>query len=190
MTPAQQYQESCGSLSAFTSHGFNSAWGLFAYGDNHLTTAIQTSVVSTCFAYGRTYRGGTSMRARMRPPWFQATSSVTGGACNVPGQPCYSIPRVNGKHYNSPLTLAPLVANEGADQWVDIQFYRLVSGSSNQSPVWSWDCTSSNWQLHWTSQTEVYCQNDFDIIVSQVPPGIISADPATVATAWGRLPGG
>lgn len=188
MTPAQQQQESCGSLSPLESHGFNSAWGLFAYGDNHFTNQIQTNVVSTCFAYGRTYRGGVNMRANMKAPWFQNTNSITGGECNVAGQACYKLSTTNGKHYESPATFEKLVAGEGSNQWIDLQFYRLVTGSGNISPELSWNCTSSNWQLHWTSSTEMYCQNDFDAIMSDVPAGVVTADPATVATAWGRTP--
>jgi hypothetical protein len=60
LTPEQQFAESCGSLDTFTAHGHTSAWGLFAYPDDEYTEQIQTDVVSTCFAFGRTYDDGVS----------------------------------------------------------------------------------------------------------------------------------
>jgi hypothetical protein len=150
--------------------------------------------VSQCFAYGRQYgttrNYGTAInnRATMNPNGYQLTTNVLGGECNDSTQPCYSISTAKGTHYESPVALAALVASEGADQWLDLQFYRLVTGSSNDGPNDSWDCTSPNWQEHWTSTVETYCASDFDAILKAVPAGIVSADPATVATAWGRIP--
>lgn len=188
MSPEEQAEETCDTLDTFTAHGFNSAWGLYAYGDNHFTTAIQKNLVSSCFGFGRTYRGGVNMRATTIAPWFQKTNSILGGDCNIVGQPCYILKSTGGQHYQSPLTFANLVAGEGKDQWIDLQFYRLVTGSSHLTPAYSWDCTNSNWKLHWTSSIEMYCQNDFDSILSHVVPGVIVADPATVAMAWGHHP--
>lgn len=185
MSSSQQMQESCDLRAAFTQHGLNGS-GLYAYGGNKFTTAIQRTIVATCFTYGRTYRGGVNHRATMSSIGFQNTNSITGGACNKAGQPCYAtITGQAGKHYMSPVTLAAMVAGEHGDQWIDLQFYRLVAGAVHNG-AYSWDCTSSDWTLHWTSQTEMYCQNDFDAILSQVPAGIVVTDPATVGTAWGR----
>ena len=185
MSSSQQMEESCGSLADFTRYGLNGS-GLYAYGDSKFTTAIQRTIVATCFMYGRTYRGGVNHRATMSSIGFQNTNSITGGACNKARQPCYTtIPGQAGKHYMSPVTLATMVAGEQGDQWIDLQFYRLVSGAVHNG-AYSWDCTSSDWTLHWTSQTEMYCQNDFDAILSKVPAGIVVTDPATVGTAWGR----
>jgi len=187
MTLPQQIQESCGSLTAFSEYGFNAS-GLFAYGDNKFTTAIQRTIVEACFSYGRTYRGGVNNRATMSSIGFQNTNSITGGACNKAGQPCYTtIAGQAGKHYMSPVALTALVAGEKGDQWIDLQFYRLVSGVEHNG-AYSWDCTSTDWTLHWTSQTEMYCENDFDSIFNCVPPGIVVTDPGTVGAAWGRSP--
>lgn len=183
MTTTQQYQESCDSLGYLAQHGFTSANAFYAYGDNKRTTAIQTNIVSKCFDYGRTYNGGVNSRSTLSSPWFQVTNSLLGGACSDSTQSCYHL-NVNGKRYASPVAISNLLQVTG-DQWVVVQFYRMVSGASlNTTP--SWDCTSPNWQDHWTSQTEMYCINDFDQAISTIPPGTVVADPATVAAAWGR----
>lgn len=189
MTPAGQQQESCGSLSSFSTYlPGDTADGLFAYGDNHSTPTIQKNIVAPCFYYGRKYwNGGVNVRTAMLPNGYQKTQSITGGACNTVGLTC-NTPKggQNGKHYMSPATLAAAVAGEQGDQWIDLQFYRLVTGKSTQSAAFSWDCTGATWQLHWTSQTEMYCANDFDAILSVVPPTTTVTDPATVAVAWSR----
>jgi hypothetical protein len=61
----------------------------------------------------------------------------------------------------------------------------LVSGVSLNTST-AWDCTSSNWQEHWTNESETYCINDFDQAISTIPAGAVVTDPATVAAAWGR----
>ena len=183
MTPAQQYEESCGSLAYLAEKGMTTADAFYAYGDNLRTTAIQTSTVSQCFDYARVYSGGVNSRATLTAPYFQKTNSFLGGACNDSSQSCYKL-NVNGKRYASPVAISSLL-QVTADQWVVIQFYRMVSGASpNTNP--SWDCTSPNWQEHWTSQTETYCINDFDQAISTIPTGAVVTSPATVAAAWGR----
>lgn len=185
MAPTQQLAESCGSLPYFTAEGISGANAEFAYGDNHFTNAIQTSVVATCFTYGRTYRGGVMNEATMNPLGYMNANSITGGDCNEVGLPCSAIRANGGKRYMSPAALAAMVAGETAGQWIDLQFYRIVSGVGSYGP-YSWDCTGATWQQHWTSQTEMYCQNDMDSILAAVPAGIQSTGPATVATAWGQ----
>jgi hypothetical protein len=34
----------------------------------------------------------------------------------------------------------------------------------------------------------VYCYNDFLAVLDAVPDAVVVTDPATVATAWGRVP--
>jgi hypothetical protein len=188
MNPTQQTSESCGSLPSFTAEGL-SANGLFAYPDNQYNTTVQSQVVSTCFYYGRTYEGGVNKESTMSAAGFQASTSITGGACEKVGAPCYTtITSQKGKHYTSPVTLEARVAGEGDNQWIDLQFYKLVSGTGHDG-LYSWDCTSSNPSLHWTSQPELYCQSDFDAILAKVPAGVVVTDPASVAAAWGRTIG-
>jgi Carboxypeptidase regulatory-like domain len=183
MTASQQYEESCGSLAYLTENGHTKADGLFAYGDNNFTTSIQTNVVSTCFDYGRKYGQGPNLRSSTTSPWFQKTNSLLGGACNDPTQSCYNV-QAGGRRYASPLAISSLL-QVGSDQWVVVQFYHMVSGVSLNTST-AWDCTSSNWQEHWTNEPETYCINDFDQAISTIPAGAVVTDPATVATAWGR----
>jgi hypothetical protein len=187
-TVAQQQAESCGSLPYFTSEGLDNAWAEFAYPDDMHTPTIQKNVVSTCFAYGRvySYTPTINIRSKITSPWFEDADNVLGGECNVKGMPCYSLTTTVGRHYTNPTGWAEILKNETGNEWDDLQFYQLVTGSSDQSTAFSWDCTSPNWELHWTSHTEMYCLNDFMPIIDAIKPGIIVTDPATVATAWGR----
>lgn len=186
MTPAEQQAETCGTLPTFAAEGFNNAWGMYAYGNEKRSSPIQKNLVATCFAFGRTYRGGVNNRAAMVSPWWQNTNSITGGACNNATLPCYQFqPAQKSSRYMSPVRLEKLVASETSDQWIDLQFYKLVSGAQTDGK-YSWDCTSTDWTQHWVGEPELYCQNDFDAILNAIPSGIVSADPATVATAWGR----
>ncbi len=187
-TPSEQAAESCGSLPDFSNEGFTRAWSEFAYPDDMYTTAIQSDIVSTCYAYGRqySYTPTINRRAAMAAPWFEQADNVLGGECNVRTQPCYTLGTTKGRHYTNPNGWANVLKHETGDQWDDLQFYQLVSGSSGMSSAFSWDCTSSNWQLHWTSHNEMYCLNDFMKIVGSIQPGVLDVDPATVATAWGR----
>jgi len=183
MTATQQYEESCGSLAYLAEEGMTTADALYAYGDDESTTAIQANIVSTCYDYGRTYTGGVNSEATLSAPWFQNTNSVTGGACNDPTLPCYKL-NVGGKRYPSPAWISSLI-QVTANEWAVIQFYRMVSGASLGTTP-SWDCTSPNWQDHWTSETEMYCINDFDQVLSSIPADAVVTSPATVAAAWGR----
>ena len=185
MTPAAQLAESCGSLPYFAAEGFTNADAEFAYGDNTFDNTIQQDVVSTCFAYGRTYRGGVMNETTMSPLGYMNANSITGGECNEVRLACSSIEADLGRHYMSPAALTALVAGEQGGHWIDLQFYRIVSGAGSEGP-YSWDCTGPTWQSHWTSQTEMYCQIDMDAILSAVPAGIDVAGPAPVAAAWGR----
>ena len=188
MGTGSQWAESCGSLPDFTSEGFNNAWGEFAYPDDVHTPAIQTNPVSTCFAYGRVYSYTPiiNKRSALVAPWFENADNVLGGECNVKGMPCYTLTTTVGRHYTNPAGWANILKNETGNQWDDLQFYQLVTGSSHQSKAFSWDCTSTNWKLHWTSHTEMYCLNDFMTIIAAIKPGVIDTTPAAVATAWGR----
>ncbi len=187
-TPAEQQADSCGALSDFTNQGFTRASGEFAYPDDNYTTAIQTNIVSTCYAYGRaySYTPAINVRSAITAPWFEQADNVLGGECHVKTLPCYSLTTTKGRRYTNPYGWASVLKNEIGDQWDDIQFYQLVTGSSNQSTTFSWDCTSPNWKLHWTSHNEMYCLNDFMTIIGSIKPGVLVVDPATVATAWGR----
>lgn len=185
LTQDAQRAESCGSLPAFEAHGHARAWGLFAYPNDRRTDQIQRDVVSTCFAYGRTYLGGRNSRSAMGEPWFQATNDVSGGRCNDPSLPCSKL--ATPKRYWSRLSIASLF-DVAPDEWAVVQMYRFVKGR-RLSGVPSWDCTAADWRAHWTSQSELYCWNDFRWALDRIPADVTTVDPATVAEAWGRTPG-
>lgn len=188
MTPDQQQADICGSLDTFTANGLD-AHGLFAYPNNSWTTTVQTNITATCFDYGRSYHAALNTQAKMNPDGIQGTASVTGGLCIAGAALCTQpapISGQKGKTYISPASLEHQLSIETVGQWLSIQFYKLVSGTGSDG-IFSWDCSSPDVTLHWTSQPEMYCQNDFDAILSAVTPGAIVTDPATVATAWGRI---
>ena len=68
------------------------------------------------------------------------------------------------------------------NQWLTLQSYLLVTGSR----AGLWDCTSPNWQDHWTTDAERYCWNDYQTILNSIPSAVTTTDPKTVAQAWGR----
>jgi hypothetical protein len=188
LSPSQQQAESCGTLAAFEAHGHTRAWGLFAYARNKHTSTIQSQLVSTCYAYGRRYGQGANRRSTTAAPWFTTTNDVTGGRCSDTTLPCASLSDVT-RIYRSPADLAASV-NVAADTWRNLQFYRLVSGSRGipGGKGQRWDCRAADWRAHWTSRPEIYCYNDFLGILDAVPDAVVVTDPATVATAWGRVP--
>lgn len=195
LTVAQQYAESCGSLPTFWSEGDARAWGLFGYANDHSDLQLQQQVVSSCFAFGRTYALGVNQRASTVSPWFQVTEPVAGGPCNDPSLACYAMSPTASSRYTSPQAIAA-AAKVAGDEWTQIQLYRFVTGS-RRTGKFQWDCTSTDWRRHWVNASafgEIYCWNDFLAALALMPAtaptgqafGLV--DPATVAEAWGRSP--
>jgi hypothetical protein len=164
------------------------AWGLFAYARNRSTPEIQDGVVSRCFAYGRVYGETVNHRAAMSAAWYATTDDVNGGRCHAAGRPCAVVPDAPNV-YRSPAAVATRT-HVGADDWLNLQFYRLVRGRRGgvSGSGQRWDCRSTDWRLHWTSRQELYCYKDFLRILDAVPDTVVVTDPAGVATAWGRVP--
>lgn len=184
LSPQEQFAESCGSLDAFLAHGHTRASGLFAYPNNKTTTQIQTDVVSNCFSFGRTYGSGVT-QSPPQAPYFQSTHSVNGGKCHDASLPCYTMAVRNDRRYTSPETLISKAAvNPG--QWATLQWYRMVTGTVQDGSNFQWDCRSSDWRQHWTSDPETYCFEDFLAVVDALPSDVVVTDPLTVAQAWGR----
>ena len=111
---------------------------------------------------------------------------------DVPGFPngsgitCTGRPTTSAAYQSVP-ELVNMVATMAAGHWLQFQFYRLVWGSSLTGPGSKhWDCTGSDSALHWTSEAELYCYNDFQQVISMIAAGVTIADPQTVATAFGR----
>ena len=192
MTMAQLQAETCGSLTAINglyAHGHSQAWSMFAYPNNVWTAAIQSDPVNGCFAFGRTYGAGRNVQPTMAQPWLQSTASILGGTCNIATDPCAKKIVLNQLrqpiYYHSLTSITNLMAVAG-DEWVVVQMYRMVVGAA--SGLISWDCTASDWRLHWTSQPELYCYNDYLAAVSAIPPNVITVDPGFVARAWNSNP--
>lgn len=185
LTQSEQIAESCGSLNDLEAHGHTRGWGMFAYPNNKKSSAIQTSVVSTCFAYGRAYDYRFNDLGGMAAPWFQRTFSVNGGACNLVGAWCYSMANTGATYrYRTRESLADIM-QPGPGQWSVVQMYRFVTGAHTSS-TFDWDCTNKDPNLHWVSNAELYCYDDFLWALDQIPGDVVVTDPATVAQAWGR----
>jgi hypothetical protein len=180
LSRARQIAESCGTLPTFVSHGFNRAWGMFSYPDDKRSTAIQTDVVSSCFAFGRRYSPTRNTVGTMSAPWWAKVKSVNGGRCNDTAAACSSV--ATRYRYENPLTVANLF-DVLPGQWAIAQFHKLVTGSKRAGTV-RWDCSATDWRLHFTSRTEMYCWNDYQRILNGIPRGAVLTDPATVARSW------
>ncbi|HEV8156985.1 MAG TPA: hypothetical protein VGP67_15770 [Gaiellales bacterium] len=55
LDPAEQYDETCGSLQVFADHGFDRAWGMYGYPGGLAVESVQEGPVQQCFSYGRDY---------------------------------------------------------------------------------------------------------------------------------------
>ena len=174
LTASQQRDETCSTLPDFTAHGFADAWGMFSYPNNRLTLEIQTSLVSTCYGFGRRYSVGVN-KVPVPAPFWAKTNSVNGGRCSNPARPCYSMAVKNSRRYTSPQTL---ITYENSTGWTIIQWYRFVTGRSGTvtSTAPSWDCTSPNAASHWTNEPEMYCYNDAHLVIDSLAPGSVDAN--------------
>ena len=56
LDPAEQYDETCGSLQVFADHGFDRAWGMYGYPGGLAVESVQEGPVQQCFSYGRDYQ--------------------------------------------------------------------------------------------------------------------------------------
>ena len=197
LTPAQAYHQTCGTIATITSHGLPGAAGMIAYPGsytkNPAVVNLQTTYGQTCFDWGRMYNharyGLTYQSAATTPPYWQYTAAVTGGPCNDPTQPCYTVHVVNGR-YTMPSKVIAKIESLKPGQWFSLQAYLLVTGTN---PRYSqdrmrWNCTSSNPALHWSNVTVRYCWSDYQQILQAIAadPAITVTDPLTVGRAWGR----
>jgi hypothetical protein len=185
LTSAQQQDETCGTLSDFSAHGFGDAWGMFAYPNNRLTLGLETSLVDTCYGFGRRYSVGVN-KVPVPPPYWAITNSVNGGRCNDPTLACFTMAVANNRRYTSPKTL---IRYENSPGWTIIQWYRFVTGKAGAptAKTPSWDCTSPNTAAHWTNQPELYCYNDAQLIINSLAPGAVDTNPAAMARSQDRL---
>ena len=187
LTYAQRWNESCGSLPVFARHGIDAS-GMFAYGNNRYTDAIQTDPVRRCFDFGRRYSGSLNHRSSAGPLWYAHVHSVNGGKCNDPTLGCYTKRYPSPRRYWSPVAMASRI-RAAENTWYALQFYRFVRRSS-AGPRFAWNCKGPDWRKHFTSHSELYCYRDFllvmDALARAAKRGVVVADPATVAEAWRR----
>jgi hypothetical protein len=196
-TPAEAKAQTCGSEATIKAHGLPGAAGMIAYPGsytkNPAVVKLQTLYGATCFDWGRQYdqakHGLTKLADASTPPYWQYTLAVTGGPCNDPTQPCYTVHIQNGR-YTLPSTMIARIEALKPGQWFTLQAYLLVTG---KNPKYAhnkmrWDCTSSNPALHWTNTTVRYCYSDYQQILQAIAadPAITVTDPQTVGRAWGR----
>jgi hypothetical protein len=178
---ARQWDETCGSMLVLKAHGHAGADGLFVWPNNKWDAGVQQRLVSTCFAFGRQYGDGITDRAAgLAPPHWQSAIGMSGGRCQATAMPCSHLSTPTT--YRSPQLMADKLASLRSDQWLTIQVYVLVTGSRPGL----WDCTSSDWQQHWSSEAERYCWSDYVWVLNHIPASVKTADPKTVAHAWGR----
>ncbi len=190
-TAAQVQAESCGTLPIFQAHGHTRAWGMFNSPNNLFDpsgTGVTQPIINSCFAFGRAYAGVPSTKAQaLVSPYRIKTLSVTSGMCNNPALPCYTLTVKNNRRYMTPSQLSSML-NPSSDQYSVVQFYRFVEGKSTATGATTWDCTSPDANDHWVTTPEVYCFNDYQAAIGMIGGGVTVTDPATVASAWGRLP--
>jgi hypothetical protein len=181
MTRDQQWNETCGSILDLRAHGHMRGDGYFAYPDNAWNNDVQTNVVSTCFAFGRKYQSAVATRTGVTtPPYYAVTQQVGGGSCADPSLPCFTL-NVPWP-YRSPDLISGMMTNLSPGKWMILQAYVLVDGAR----AGKWDCTSSDWRAHWTTDWERYCWSDYLRILDAMPAAATVTDPKTVAQAWGR----
>jgi hypothetical protein len=181
LSPQDQWNETCGSIQDMERHGQTRGDGLFAYPNNKWDLTVQTNVVATCFAFGRRYGSGLTTRASgTTSPYWQSTRGISGGKCRNSALACSTMSTLTG--YASPDSVAAAIRGLRPDQWLTLQTYLLVTGSRPGL----WDCTSANWQDHWSNDAERYCWSDYKRILDATPSAVVVTDPKTVAQAWGR----
>jgi hypothetical protein len=190
-TSAQVQEESCDTLAAFTAHGHSRAWGMFNAPNNLFDpsgTGLTQPVVDSCFAFGRAYATMPTTKSQaLVSPYRIKTLSVTSGMCNNPALSCYTLTVKNNRRYMMPVQLSAML-NPAADQYSVVQFYRFVEGKGPVTGATTWDCTSADPSDHWVTTPEVYCFSDYQAAIGMIGSGVTVTDPATVATAWGRIP--
>lgn len=184
LTDAQIVQQVAGSLQDLRDHGHLRASGMYAYQNNKYNDRTQ-AVVRRYYDFGRTYKqpatSAVNTHTNVDPQRFQWTAPLGGGRCrqavpactgNVYTNVTYRNPTV---HINAIRSLAP-------GQWLSIQSYVFVDGYRQQQ----WDCRAADSRLHWTSDGERYCWNDYLKVLNALAsrPDVLVTDPYAVARAW------
>jgi hypothetical protein len=183
----QQNAEICGSLKDLQAKGYAEAAGLFAYPNNLYNQTVQEQVVRRCYDYGRVFATVPNTQSAMVSPWFVQAFSFNGGRCNNPALSCSKLS--TPYPYGSPIVLGTYM-NPGPGQWSIVQLYRFAVGANTTGSTLQWDCRSPDWHDHWTNNSELYCWQDYLQALNTIGKSVVTINPARVAVAWGRSPGG
>lgn len=180
--------ETCGSLPAFDARGHTRAWGMLAYpavGGDPSQDPTTHDVINACFAFMRQYGVGLTPRANATgPPRTVSTLAVSGGRCANLSRACS---KLEVPFSYTPLSGLTRVLTPPQNAYGVVQFYRLVTGAKLTGTV-RWDCRSTSWADHWTTESEVFCFKDFKTAGGARSPYVEITDPATVAEAWNVKP--
>lgn len=183
LTAAQDWAVTCGQAQTLQSHALNGSTGMIAYpGTQQGSSAIlalQQNYGQNCFGWGRRYsqtRKGVTTTADLVSPYWAYTLALKGGPGT--GSPAYTDP--------SSVIAAMQALQPG--QWLTVQMYLLVSGTSPPGDSITWNCDGT---AHTSSDVERYCLNDAEQVFAaaaqmQSAGQLTVTDPGTVATAWGR----
>jgi hypothetical protein len=184
LTDAQVLQHSCGTLQAFTDHGFNRATGMFASPSNS-ATAHQLTLFDSCFGLVRAYNlNKPTLLSKLVAPFKAFTYSLTGGRCNNAALPCYGMTIKNARVYPDPDALIAQFNATPDNAWLNLQAYRFVIGTNTAAN--GWDCSSTDWHDHYTVLPEMFCYNDYQHIIDNLRVDFVPVDPAAIAGMVGR----
>jgi Invasin, domain 3 len=191
LTPQQQYDQTCGSRDVITAHGLIGASGQFEWPNNSFDATVNTNYVRKCFSFSRGYGSGVTTEAQVEANNGQnSTIGVSGGHCNVSGVPCTTVNSV--KAYTLPSTIISKINNLQPGQWLNLQTYLLVTGTS---PAYAtnkdrWDCTDPDPKYHWTNDVERYCWSDMQTVLARLnaDTNVHMNSPSGVAAVWGLAP--
>jgi hypothetical protein len=159
MPAAAAHTEICQSGQIIAQEGLTGGYGEFAFPISHTDTQLEQVALSCGYAFGRVYNLPNNSVPVAKPYWL-GTYSLNGGACADTTKACYHLP--TRFHYTDPAVLVSL-GRQDPGHWRVIQGYAFVTGAVTASTA-SWDCTSPNWQDHWSSgpdASEIYCSSDW-----------------------------
>jgi hypothetical protein len=183
LTPKQDWAVTCGQAQTLAANGLAPS-GMIAYpgaqGLSQNITALQAGYGANCFDWGRAYdpSGLTTQQDAVTAPYWQKTMVLKGG------------PGPGSSAYTSPASAIAAMQALQPGQWLTIQVYLLVTGTSPAGDVVTWNCDPATGQIA-TSDVERYCYGDF-LQVAQAASQMQSAgqltvtSPLAVGTQFGR----
>ncbi len=181
LTPAQDWNVTCGQAQALALHGLGPGTGMIAYpgaqGTSPAIASLQANYGASCFDWGRTYgpSGLTTQQNGQTAPYWQQTLVLKGG------------PGTGSPAYTSPAAVIAKIQALQPGQWLTIQVYLLVTGTNPPGDSITWSCGQPG-IASTSSDVERYCYSDFQQVAqaAATTPGVTVTDPLTVGTAFGR----